>query len=59
MKREKRTIKIGKREEEKEVLFTTKDLKIGSLSDLVDKFDEQIVRYKKHLFTLRSQYNYY
>jgi hypothetical protein len=46
---------IGKKNEEKNITLTVKEIREGTASDLVDKF----VRYKKHLFTIRAQYSYY
>jgi len=59
IKNEKRTIKVGRKSEEKTITLTIKEKRESSISDLVDMFEEQMVRYKKHLFTIKNQYAYY
>lgn len=54
-KTEKRLVK----EEEKNINITVKDTIVKSVSDLVDKFEDELVRYKKHVYTIRAQYEYY
>lgn len=43
----------------KDISITIKELKKGSVDELVNKFEDQLIRYKKHLFTIRNQYSYY
>lgn len=57
-KTEKRNIKDGKGLKEKEVSFTVKEQISGTISELSEKFEDQIVRYKKHQFIYRWQYGY-
>lgn len=56
---EKRIIKSGKKEEEKDVTITSKEIKSGFVSDLEELFEKQIDRYKKHLYLIRTQYEYF
>ena len=57
-KTEKRMISTGKELQEKDVTFTIKETLNSTVNDLCDKFEDQVDRYKKHLFTYRWQYNY-
>lgn len=52
-------ILIGKKGEEKNITLTVKETREGTVSDLVDTFEGQLVRYKKQLFSIRAQYSYY
>lgn len=54
-KNRKRLVK----EAEKKINITVKDTIVKSVSDLVDKFEDDLVRYKKYVFTIRAQYEYY
>ncbi|CAC5359739.1 unnamed protein product [Mytilus coruscus] len=56
------TSKIEKRlvkEEEKNITLTVKETMEMSASDLVNKFEDELVRFKKHVFTIRAQYGYF
>ena len=59
IKTEKRKIKTEKSYQENDISITIKELKKGSVDELVNKFEDQLIRYKKHLFTIRNQYSYY
>jgi hypothetical protein len=59
IKTEKRKIKTEKSYQEKDISITIKELRKGSVDELVNKFEDQLIRYKKHLFTIRNQYSYY
>lgn len=59
IKTEKRKIKTGKSYQTKDISITMKEFKKGSVDELVNKFEDQLIRYKKHLFTIRNQYSYY
>jgi hypothetical protein len=59
IKTEKRKIKTGKSYQKKDISITIKEFKKGSVDELVNKFEDQLIRYKKHLFTIRNQYSYY
>lgn len=59
IKTEKRKIKTEKSYQEKDISITIKELKKGSVDELVNKFEDQLIRYKKYLFTIKNQYNYY
>ncbi|CAC5388399.1 unnamed protein product [Mytilus coruscus] len=52
---EKRLVK----EEEKNITLTVKEPMEMSASDLVNKFEDELVRFKKHVFTIRAQYGYF
>ena len=58
-KTEKRKIKVGKNIEEKDVTIVVKEEETGNLSQLIDLFESQIRRYMKHIYIVRSQFNYY
>ena len=58
-KLEKREIKQSGKTIVKCVAITVKEQLVGSIQNLLDKFEDQLERYKQHLFRCRSQYNYY
>lgn len=58
-KSEKRTIKTGQQTVEKEVTFTVRESFAGTVSDLVERFEQQISRYKRHLFNIKCQYQHF
>lgn len=59
IKTEKRSIKTDKGPVVKDVTFTVKESMTGTISDLADSFEEQIKRYKKHVYNIRAQYRYF
>lgn len=58
-KSEKREIKRGNKFERKNVTFTVKETFPNNVSNLVDKFDNQIKRYRSHSINIKNQYRYY
>ncbi|KAK6168560.1 hypothetical protein SNE40_021068 [Patella caerulea] len=56
---ETRKIKVGKREEIKEVKITVKEKVKGSISQLIEQTEMQLDRYRKHMFTIKKQFHYY
>lgn len=54
-KKEKRIV----RSEEKEVVITVKELEQDTVWSLIDKFHEQLARYKKHEFNITNQLRHY
>ncbi|WAR31462.1 hypothetical protein MAR_034004 [Mya arenaria] len=58
-KREVRTIKKGKDVIEKAIHITEKEMKNGNVNELVDKFEDQLKRYTKHIFRTYNQYQYF
>lgn len=58
-KSEKREIKRGNKFERKNVTFTVKETFSNNVSNLVDKFDNQIKRYRSHSINIKNQYRYY
>ncbi|KAK6187258.1 hypothetical protein SNE40_005324 [Patella caerulea] len=56
---ETRKIKVGKREEIKEVKITVKEKVKGSISQLIEQTEMQLDRYRKHMFTIKKQFDYY
>lgn len=54
-KSEKREIKRGNKFERKNVTFTVKETFSNNVSNLVDKFDNQIKRYRSHGINIKNQ----
>ncbi|WAR22348.1 LOW QUALITY PROTEIN: hypothetical protein MAR_016322 [Mya arenaria] len=59
IKREVRTIKKGKDVTENAIHITEKEIKNGNVNELVDKFEDQLKRYSKHIFRTYNQYQYF
>lgn len=57
-KSEKREIKRGNKFERKNVTFTVEETFSNNVSNLVDKFDNQIKRYRSHSINIKNQYRY-
>lgn len=57
-KSEKREIKRGNKFERKNVTFTVEETISNNVSNLVDKFDNQIKRYRSHSINIKNQYRY-
>ena len=58
-RKEKRIIKQGGKEIERDITITVKDEIVGKAEFLISGFTQQLKRYMKHIFRCTNQYHYY